>query len=81
MNEKQKAQLKEEFKEYFPFSVSIGGEHNFNYYADFWLSKLDILLKEQREELIEKIKKSYDLVPGHSPCRDRVINLIKSNNE
>lgn len=51
--------------------------------ADFWLSKIDELLKSQREILVEKIEKLDVFIITTSPNKmikkEDIINLIKED--
>lgn len=55
MNEQTNNRIREEFKEFFKKEV-VGSDLILGWVIKWWLSKIDELLKLQREELVEKIK-------------------------
>ena len=60
--EQTKTQLKEEFEKWlhsddYDYYVSINNQGKI---SDWWLSKIDTLLKQHTEEMVERIKKAWD---------------------
>lgn len=74
-----KEQIKEEFKQREKF-----WDDDDDNIADWWLSKIETLLKEERERLVEKIEKTDEHVCYGWFCeqleeKQRIINLIKED--
>lgn len=77
MKDQTKEQLREEFIESFPDLKwsTTGGTQDI---ADFFLSKIDTLLKSQRDDLVKKIREATGVM--RTSETDKIINLIKQIN-
>lgn len=86
MEDQTNNRIREEWKEWaFTHKQHLGRVCDRKEIEDYWISKLDSLLKTQREELVEKIEKHQNFITmsdydvGYNDCKENIINIIKNN--
>lgn len=82
MEDQTNNKIREEFLEWCkedPALELANGVGSFENIADWFLPKIDELLKSQREELVKKIEKISDFADSGDTLKSRIINLIKNN--